>query len=399
MRKIFTIVLLVLFTTRSTIFINADTTMPNVASKSAILMDKNSGRVLWGKDENEKMPMASTTKIMTLLVALEKGDFEKEVIVSSKASRAPDVQLNIKEGEKFKLEDLLYPLMLESSNDVAIAIGEHTGGSVEGFAEMMTEKAKEIGAVNTQFKNPNGLDEDGHYSTAYDLALITKYALDNPDFVKIINTKTYTFKSDLRSYTVNNKNRLLSSFNGGNGVKTGYTNKAANCFVGSAKRDDVELISVVLQAGWGATGREGKWTDTYEILNYGFDNFHLHKVIQKGEVALGDINVLTSKVNKLPIGYTVTEDFYLLLSDEEKENIYIKEEFIEEIEAPVNEGMVIGEAKVYLNDDVVNRYEIKTMGSAKIHDFISCLEAVFTSWFSLGFNDVQVDFRSKISDF
>ncbi len=258
MRKYVVAILIFLMVFNNSIVIKAESEDLSVVSKSAVLLDKSSGRVLWGKSENEKMPMASTTKIMTLLVALEEGDFKKDVVVSSKASRAPDVQLNIKENEIFKLKDLLYPLMLESSNDVAIAVGEHVGGSVENFAKMMTNKAKEIGAVNTSFKNPNGLDEEGHYSTAYDLALIAKYALENEDFLNIINTKTYTLKSDLRSYTVNNKNRLLSSYKGGNGVKTGYTNLAANCFVGSAKRGETELISVVLQAGWGATGREQK---------------------------------------------------------------------------------------------------------------------------------------------
>ncbi len=392
------VVLIVIFTLLFNLvaYANESILIPEVVSKSAILMDKESGRVLWGKNHTEKLPMASTTKIMTLLVALEKGDFSKDVVITSRASKAPDVQLNIKEGEVFKLGDLIYPLMLESSNDVAIAIAEHVGGDVETFCNMMTEKAKEIGAENTSFKTPNGLDAEGHYSTAYDLALITRYALENEKFVKVINTSTYTFKSDLRSYSVNNKNRLLTSYKGGNGVKTGFTNKAGNCFVGSASKNGLNLITVVLQAGWGSLGKEAKWTDTYKILNYGFDNYNKQIILEKREYKIDYIDITNSKVKSLPAYYIVSENLELLLNHEEKEYLEIREEYIKKLDAPVENNQKIGEARVYLKDELITQYDIRVRGGASIHDFIASLEKVISVWVGLGYDNVNIDIRSMV---
>ncbi|MFV0441339.1 MAG: D-alanyl-D-alanine carboxypeptidase family protein [Lachnospirales bacterium] len=374
--------------------------LPSVISKSAILLDSKTGRVLWGKEHLAQMPMASTTKIMTLLVALENSTGDEEVIVTKRASKAPDVQLDIVEGEKFRLGDLFYPLMLESSNDVAIAIAEAVGGTVEDFAIMMTEKAKEIGAKNTSFKNPNGLDEEGHYTTAYDLALITKYALENDRFREIIGTKSYNFKSDKRSYAVNNKNRLLSSYSGGTGVKTGYTNQAANCFVGSANRDDMELISVVLQAGWGSVGREGKWDDTYKILNYGFENYKYYTLVEKNTFEVGMAKVNTSKTEEVPIVYTVDEDINMPLTAKEYETLEIVTEYKDKLDAPVEKGEVVGETKVYLNDEVIAVYDVITTMGAEIHDFIAMFEKTMKTYIKLGFDDdINIDLRKYLENF
>ncbi len=229
-----------------------------LGSKGVILYDAYSGRILYGENIDEKLPMASTTKIMTLLVALENANLDDIVKVSKNATKAPKVKMYLSEGEEVKLENLLYGLSLESFNDCAVAVAEYVGGDVETFCNMMTAKAKELGAVNTSFKTPNGLDADGHYSTARDLAIITAYALKNEKFVEITNTISYTFKSSKREYTVNNKNRLLREYQGANGVKTGYTGLAGQCFVGAAKRGDMQLVTVVLQAGWGETGKAQK---------------------------------------------------------------------------------------------------------------------------------------------
>ena len=202
---------------------------PSVEARAGILLDMESGRVLWEKNSHEKRAMASTTKIMTCIVALEKGNLKDEVKVSARAAAAPRVKLYIKPGEIYPLEDLLYALMLQSSNDVAVAIAEHIGGSVEEFCNMMTQKAKEIGAYNTVYKTPNGLDAEGHYSTAYDLALITAYAIQNPTFVEITNTHQITIPKSggsYRSFHLSNTNRFLTEYEGATGVKTGFTGQA-----------------------------------------------------------------------------------------------------------------------------------------------------------------------------
>lgn len=219
---------------------------------SACLMDASNGRILYGKDEEREMPMASTTKIMTLLVVLEQANLQDVVTVSSNAARQPDVQLNICTGEQYILRDLLYSLMLESHNDSAVAIAEHVGGSVEGFCNMMTQKAQEIGAYHTQFKTPNGLDAEGHYTTARDLSLIASYAIQKKEFCDIIQTQTHQFDSvdKKRCFHVNNKNRFLYMMDGAIGVKTGFTGKAGYCFVGAIRINDKTFVSTVLGSGW-----------------------------------------------------------------------------------------------------------------------------------------------------
>jgi len=207
-------------------------------SLSALLMDGENNRVLYEVNGYKELPMASTTKIMTCIIALEQGNLNDVVTVSSYAASMPDVQLNIRQGEQYYLKDLLYPLMLESHNDVAVAIAEHIGGSVEGFATMMNDKARALGCNNTNFVTPNGLDADGHYTTARDLAVIASYAIKNEDFIKITNTPSYQFKeiNNKRSFNVTNKNKFLYMMDGAIGVKTGFTSKAGYCFVGALKR-------------------------------------------------------------------------------------------------------------------------------------------------------------------
>ncbi len=234
---------------------------------SACLLDAESGRVLYGKNETDQRAMASTTKIMTLIVTLENADLNDVVTISKNAARQPDVQLNVNTGEQYILGDLVYSLMLESHNDVAVAIAEHVGGSVEGFAEMMNDKAAELGMENTYFITPNGLDaedENGrHSTTAVDLARLAAYAIKNENFIEITNTKSYSFReiNGKRSFTVNNKNRFLTMMNGAIGVKTGFTGDAGYCFVGALKQDGRTFISVVLGSGW-PPDKTYKWKDT-----------------------------------------------------------------------------------------------------------------------------------------
>ncbi|MCL2461450.1 MAG: D-alanyl-D-alanine carboxypeptidase, partial [Defluviitaleaceae bacterium] len=230
---------------------------PDVNALGAVLMDYKTGRVLWEKNADEPMAMASTTKIMTAIVALESGKLDEIATVSARAASAPQVKLGLSKGEKVRVSDLLYPLMLESANDSAVAVAEAISGSVEGFCAAMTRRAKELGAKDTVFETPNGLDLGNHHSTAYDMAMITRHALSMSAFVELVNTKSAEIKSDRRTYTLNSKNRLLDEYDGANGVKTGFTGKAGHCFVGAARRGDMQLISVVLDSS-----KQGKWADT-----------------------------------------------------------------------------------------------------------------------------------------
>lgn len=241
-----------------------------LSAKSAVLIDGKTGRVLFGKNYNNKMAMASTTKIMTCIVALENASPDEVVEISKRAASMPKVHMNAIKGEKYKIGDLLYAMMLESYNDVAVAVAEGVAGSVEEFAKLMNKKAGEIGAVNTNFVTPNGLDAKGHFSTAYDMALIGAYAIKNQQFLKITNTKSYSFYdcSNKRHIVVNNKDAFLNMSSDAIGIKTGFTGDAGYCFVGAVKSNNRVYVSCVLASGW-PPNKAYKWRDTTKLMDYG----------------------------------------------------------------------------------------------------------------------------------
>ena len=314
----------------------------------AVLMDASNRRVLFEKNGYEQVPMASTTKIMTLIVTLENANLDDVVNVSEYAASMPDVQLGICTGEKYRLSDLLYSLMLESHNDVAVAIAEHVGGSVEGFAKMMNEKAVELGANHTHFVTPNGLDADGHYTTAYDLALIASYAIENEEFLKIVQTPNYTFheQESGKAYTVNNKDRFLNEYQGALGIKTGFTGKAGYCFVGAAEREGKKLVSVVLASGW-PPNKNYKWQDTKSMMNYGMENYQIKKVLDKGKT-FEQIKVCNS-IEKSPVTPYVDEDLSILLSDQEEVSFELN--VPDQLTAPVKAGETIGELSIKIGGE------------------------------------------------
>ena len=249
---------------------------------SACLLDAENGRVLFQKEGDVKRANASTTKILTLIVTLENGDFSDIVTVSARAARQPDVQLNIKEGERYRLEDLCYSLMLESHNDVAVAIAEHVGGSVEGFAALMNDKAKEIGCVQSYFITPNGLDaedEEGfHGTTAEELAKIMAYCIkrspQSEQFLKITRTESYTFTDaeKTRHFTCQNHNAFLHMMEGVLSGKTGFTSDAGYCYVGALERDGCTFIVALLGCGWPGN-KTYKWKDCKTLFSYGLENY------------------------------------------------------------------------------------------------------------------------------
>ncbi|OON99435.1 MAG: hypothetical protein ATN35_12650 [Epulopiscium sp. Nele67-Bin004] len=324
-----------------------------LGAKGAVLMEKESKRVLHDVHAWDKLPMASTTKIMTCIVALENGVLDDIVTVSATAAKAPPVDLKLQTGEKHRLGDLLYSLMLESHNDTSIAIAEHVGGSVESFCEMMTTKAQEIGALNTKFETPNGLDADMHYSTPYDLGIIASYALNNPKFVEIINTPNISIPTTTvegsRRHDLQNKNRFLSMVSGAQGVKTGYTSKAGHCFVGAAKRGDMTLIGVAL-GNFGTSGKSKKYTDVQKMIEYGFKNYKLYTLVDDGQV-IETINVADGKQDTVKL--IAKEVVVMPLTSDEMSTVQFSVTKPDSIEAPVSQDLQAARLDVVLNSEVL----------------------------------------------
>lgn len=240
--------------------------LPQIKAEAAVIMRASDKQVLYAKNLDNVMYPASTTKIMTLITALEQGDLDSVIIVSPRAVGCEGSSLDLRAGDRLTLREALYGLMLVSGNDAAEAIAENVAGSVPAFVQMMNERAEKIGTIRTHFSNPHGLpDPVNHFTTAYDLALMTVYGLRNPVFANIVSTREYDvhFLSRSGITHVRNTNKLLDTYAGANGVKTGFTNAAGECLVAAAKRNDVQLIAVVLNS-------EQRWEDATKLLNYGF---------------------------------------------------------------------------------------------------------------------------------
>lgn len=348
---------------------------PNIQLRAigAALMDADSGRVLYEKKGYDPLPMASTTKIMTCIVVLEKANLDDIVTVSKYASTMPKVKLGIKEGEQYILNDLLYSLMLESHNDVAVAIAEHIGGSVEGFAKMMNDKAKEIGCESTHFVTPNGLDANGHYSTAVDMSKIASYAIKNKQFIKITNESIWNFSEVKtgRKLAVSNKDRFLYIFDGAIGVKTGFTGKAGYCFVGAVKKNNKTLVSAVLGCGW-PPNKGLKWQDTTKLMNYGLDNFE-NKTIFEGTDDFQSLMV-DKGIEKITDTY-VEGHLDLLLSDKDKVDYTYS--MPEMIKAPIYKGSAVGYVDIWINGEVYKQFPIRVSNTIMERDFNYCLDEIY----------------------
>ncbi len=351
---------------------------PDVKALGAVLIDGKSGRVLWGKNADEPLANASTTKIMTCIIALESGKRDETVCVSQNAAAQPETRMGLSEGEQIKLNDLLYALMLQSSNDAAVAVAEHISGSVEDFCVLMNEKAAELGARDTCFETPNGLDRGNHHSTAYDMAVIARDAMENEDFVKLINTRNISIESNRHTYSVRNKNRLLSEYEGALGIKTGFTGKAGNCFVGAAERDGMLLISVVLGSGWGSVGKQRKWIDTKNLLNYGFNNYEYFDICVKGEHT--DILPVTSSYGR-SVGVETAGDIRLPLNKAEREALYAEIELPDTVEAPVQRGDKIGRIVFKTDSDtVIAECPLVAENDVKRKDFKTTSQMLIKYW-------------------
>ena len=366
---------------------------------SAVLMDADSGRILYEKEGEMPRPNASTTKVLTCILALENGDGDDYVQVSANAASQPQVKLGLQKGEQYYLEDLLYSLLLQSHNDSAVAIAEHIGGSVEGFSDMMNAKAREIGCMDTHFITPNGLDDedsDGtHHTTASDLALIMRYAIKNKVFLKIAQTKEYSF-SDLskkRTFSVHNTNALFSMTDGVLAGKTGFTGDAGYCYVCAVQKDDRIFIIALLAAGWPGH-KTYKWHDTLKLLDYGKNNFYYRSFWQEP-----DLSYIPVK-DGIPERDSHTDDFlpdgsiYIggqvkATEEEKQQKILLKNDdrlqyqvrLKDELQAPVRKGEQIGRVVYMLNGQKIASFPILAVQNVDRITFLYCAELVFRNFF------------------
>lgn len=342
----------------------AETNIPKIDTLAAIAIEPNSGRILYEKNAFSKRPMASTTKIMTIILAMENGNLEDVVTVSKRAAQIGGSTVDLKVGDKIKLSELLYGLMLNSGNDAGIAVAEHIGGSVENFASMMNNKAIEIGAYNTSFTSPHGLDNPEHYSTAYDMAIITRYALKNPQIAKIVKTIEYNMKfMNGNSKQLRNTNPLLTVYEGTTGVKTGYTGMAGKCLVSSAKRNGMEIIAVTL----GSQSSQIRIKDSISILNYCFNNYRL--VDLRGFYnEKFEVNVL--KGQKKMVRTKCKEEYIVPMKKSEEKEVKLIKKLSDNIYATVEENQDLGSVEFKINDEKLGEIEILADERIKRVDFV-----------------------------
>jgi len=346
--------------------------IPKISAGAAIVMDTISGRVLYEKNAYTRRSIASTTKIMTAIVAIENGNDDEDVIVSKRAAAISGSQVNIKEGKSYKLGDLMNAMMIRSGNDAAIAIAEHVGGSVEAFAEMMNRKAAEIGATNTNFVTPHGLDDPQHYSTAYDLALITQYALKNEKFCKIVGTKNSTFEGN----GITNTNEMLSLYPGADGVKTGYTGQAGRCLVTSVTQNGWRIISVVLNCA----SRPVRAQSSKVILDYAFGNYKSYEYLQKGQ-EVSEIKLNKGLENKISV-YS-DRDISVPLKQEEVDRVEIAYNIPRVVEAPIKSDSKIGTIDFILDGKLLASSDIISHDTVARKDFYFYFDSVFKTWTKL----------------
>ncbi|MBD7936016.1 D-alanyl-D-alanine carboxypeptidase [Cytobacillus sp. Sa5YUA1] len=318
---------------------------PSVSARNAVLIEQESGRIIYDKAANDQNRIASITKIMTAILAIESNKLEEKVKVTDTILKAEGSSIYLKPGEEIKLEDLVYGLMLRSGNDAAVAIAEYVGGSLDGFVYLMNQKAEEIGMTNTHFENPHGLDDhENHYSTAYDMALLTRYAMRNETYQEIAGTKSY--RSENRDYSWNNKNRLLTQlYKYTTGGKTGYTKRAKRTLVTTATKNNLDLIAVTLNG-------PDDWNDHIAMYEGAFDQYDQVEVVSEGKIKGVDYSFYKNKVSlRSSFSYPVTE--------KEKEAFRVKYNFVEPKESwksGEEVPVVVGKAVIYLNDE-----SIKTM--------------------------------------
>ena len=329
---------------------------PVLSARAAVLIDYETGKILYDKNCEEKLPMASTTKIITAITAIEHGNPDDIVTVSHNAAATEGSSVWLSPGEELTLDNLLYALMLESGNDASVAIAEHIGGSVEKFAVMMNDTCKKAGAVSTNCVTPSGLDDEFHYTTARDLAYITRYAMQSETFRKIVSTYKTTIPWQDKEWdrSLVNHNKMLNLYSGADGVKTGYTKKSGRCLVSSAVRDGWRVIAVTLDAA-------DDWNDHTKMLDYAFDTFRETDTVLIADYPLGNIKTPGFSQECIPFG---SEETIVLRRFTDSHNVEITHNLPESMPAPVEKGEKLGTADIHLDGEYYKTINLIALESA-----------------------------------
>ena len=360
--------------------------LPKTNSRRYIVYDRISKSMIIGKNEDVKSAMASTTKIMTTIVILEKADLNEKVTVSAKAGGTGGSRLGLKRGDKASVRDLLYGLMLRSGNDAAVALAEHVGGSVKGFAELMNEKAIELGLTNTHFVTPHGLDDANHYTTALELAKLTDYAMNNETFAKIVGTKSTTIYINNQSRQINNTNELLGVLNGVVGVKTGFTNNAGRCLVTETKRNNMDIITIVL----GADTKKDRTKDSVNLIEYTFSKYKMYNLEEQiieefnkwKNINEKRILIIKGKTSNPKLALGAIEKATIPICDNDKIEYSINA--LTEVEAPVEQWNVMGTLTVKLNGEILENIDIVNVNEVQKRDWKDYFKIVLNRFENMG---------------
>lgn len=358
------------------------TALPKTNSRRYIVYDRISKSRIIGKNEDVKSAMASTTKIMTTIVILEKSDLDETVTVSAKAGGTGGSRLGLKRGDKASVRDLLYGLMLRSGNDAAVALAEHVGGSVKEFAELMNEKATELGLTNTHFVTPHGLDDANHYTTALELAKLTDYAMDNETFAKIVGTKSTTIYINNQPRQINNTNELLGVLNGVVGVKTGFTNNAGRCLVTETKRNNMDIITIVL----GADTKKDRTKDSVNLIEYTFSKYKMYNLEEQiieefnkwKNINEKRILIIKGKQSNPKLALGAIEKAIIPICDDDKIEYSINA--LTEVEAPVEQWNVMGTLTVKLNGEILENIDIVNINEVQKRDWKDYFKIVLNTY-------------------
>ncbi len=350
--------------------------LPEISARAAIVIDGVTGQILWGRNIHQRLPQASTTKMMTGIVALERGQLSDTVVVSKRSSDIAGSSIYLEPGERLTFEQLLYGVMLNSGNDASNAVAEYVGGSTDRFVGLMNDKAKALGLKNTQYTNPHGLPADEHFSSAYDMAMIARYALSNPEFAKITTTKALEVPGNgrIERRVLVNHNKLLRYFPGAYGGKTGYTSVAGRCFVGSAKRDGRYVIEALLDA-------PQMWEDAEALLNYGLDNFKSEPVAKAGTTIA---KVTVQKGRDSQVAAILPQDVSVTVGPGFKGAVSTSYELDPAVQAPVVAGQKIGTFHVKQGEKLVATFPLTAASAVSVAPPLTTELAPVLAWFLKG---------------
>lgn len=352
--------------TVETVWLTGHEEGPFVTAEAAVLFENTTGTVLYAKNPHKKRAPASTTKILTAILALERGHLDDIVTVSRKAAGTTGSTARLYTGQKIRLEDLLHGLLLRSGNDAAVAIAEHIGGEERIFVDWMNRRAADLGAEQSHFRNPHGLDATGHVSTAYDLALLSRVALHYPLFGEIVRKQSY----DYQGTTWQNTNKLLWRFEGIEGIKTGTTSRAGYCLVAAASQNGMQLISVVL-------GSRDRWNDSSRLLEYGFENFHLLTLADRGDV----LAHFPIEDGLAPAVAVVRAPLQVVIKAEDRDRVSTQLAIDPGLKAPVRRGDLLGHYNIYIGEELV--HQVALTADATVHKRTPL--RLFIDWFEKRF--------------